>query len=210
MRLHVTGNDAAIRITDANGGGGRPGINFDNNQMAYISGRDTWAGPQYFMFMSSFAVPRVNDAVVRIYGRDPTTNWAANLELTHDGTDGYINAYNAAGALSSVFVRGVAHPSSKRWKKDISGFSDALAGIKQLRGVRFTWDKENGGKKDIGLIAEELVNVYPELVALDKDGLPAGIRDEGLIAILIEAVKDQQKQIDALKKEVQALKDKNK
>jgi hypothetical protein len=64
-----------------------------------------------------------------------------------------------------------------------------------LDGVSFTW-KETG-KKSYGMIAQELQKVLPELVSQENNGLSVSYLP--LIAILIEAVKEQQKQIDELK-----------
>ncbi len=65
--------------------------------------------------------------------------------------------------------------------------------LKNIRGVKFKW-KDND-RSSIGVIAQELENVLPQLVA-DTD--PKSVNYSGLIAILIEAIKEQQSQIDDL------------
>jgi hypothetical protein len=94
--------------------------------------------------------------------------------------------------------------SSKRWKTNIQPIENALDKVQRLRGVTFDW-KVNG-KHDIGLIAEEVGQVIPEVVAYESNGKDAKSVDYArLVAVLIEAVKAQQKEIEALKTTVESL-----
>lgn len=87
--------------------------------------------------------------------------------------------------------------SSRRWKTNIKTLEGALDKVKRLRGVTFDW-KANG-KHDIGLIAEEVGAVIPEVVAYEKNGKDAKSVDYGrLVSVLIEAVKEQQQAIETL------------
>ena len=75
----------------------------------------------------------------------------------------------------------------------------------RLRGVSFDW--KSNGRHDIGVIAEEVGQVVPEVVTYEKNGVDAKSVDYArLTALLIEAVKTQQKTIDDLKSEVIDLK----
>lgn len=90
--------------------------------------------------------------------------------------------------------------SSRRWKTNIAPLQSALEKISLLQGVEFDWRPESGGKHDIGLIAEDVGKVIPEVVTYEKNGIDAtGLRYDRLVAVLIEAMKEQQKQIDELK-----------
>jgi hypothetical protein len=94
--------------------------------------------------------------------------------------------------------------SSIRVKENIVQISGAMDRVKELRGVYFDW-KETG-KHDIGMIAEEVGKVIPEVVDWEEDGKFAkGLNYDHLIALLIEAIKEQQLQIEALKKELNGL-----
>ena len=74
-----------------------------------------------------------------------------------------------------------------------------------LEGVSYEW-KEGGGK-DIGLIAEDVGKIFPEIVTYESNKVDAlGMDYSRLVPVLIEAVKEQQKQISALKSEVDSLK----
>ena len=87
--------------------------------------------------------------------------------------------------------------SSRRWKMNIETIRDPLAKVMALRGVSFDWRET--GKQDIGLIAEEVGQVVPEVVAYEDNGVDAQSVDYArLTALLIEAVKEQQRAIEVL------------
>ena len=90
--------------------------------------------------------------------------------------------------------------SSRRWKTNIQTIESALDKVQQLRGVTYEW-KANG-KHDIGLIAEEVGEIIPEVVEYEENGVDAKSVDYArLVAVLIEAVKEQQKMIEKLQDE---------
>ena len=94
--------------------------------------------------------------------------------------------------------------SSRRWKKNIKTISNPLEKVMSLRGVTYDWKAD--GKHDIGLIAEEVGEVFPEIVAYEENGIDAKSVDYArLVAVLIEAVKEQQSTISELEKEVDDL-----
>jgi hypothetical protein len=87
--------------------------------------------------------------------------------------------------------------SSRRWKTNIAPMTGALAKVQQLQGVTYDW--RASGRHDIGLIAEDVHRVVPEVVAMEENGVDAkGVDYARLTSLLIEAVKEQQKEIDAL------------
>jgi hypothetical protein len=95
--------------------------------------------------------------------------------------------------------------SSKRWKENISPIENALGKVLALRGVYFDWKKSKD--HDLGMIAEEVGKVVPEVVDFEENGIDAqGLDYARLTALLVEAVKEQQKEIESLREEVNALK----
>ena len=98
----------------------------------------------------------------------------------------------STGRLSATIVNSL---SDEKLKKDISTIDDALDKVKQLRGVDYTWKESE--EKSKGVIAQELQEVFPELVSESESGL--SVNYNGIIGVLIDAIKDQQKQIDELK-----------
>ena len=90
--------------------------------------------------------------------------------------------------------------SSRRWKENVTPISNALDKVSRLQGVYYDWKGDTGGKHDIGFIAEDVGKVLPELVSWDADGENASGMDYARVnALLVEAIKEQQKEIDELK-----------
>ena len=112
-----------------------------------------------------------------------------------------------------LFVNGDAggttgwyNDSDRRLKKNIEKIPDALEKLNNLRGVNFEWrDTENHFKGlQMGFIAQEAKEVIPEVV--EKKGEYYSMQYAPITALLVEAVKEQQKMIDELKKEISILK----
>jgi hypothetical protein len=92
--------------------------------------------------------------------------------------------------------------SSIRWKKDIEIIDEPLNKIMQIRGVYFNWDQAHGGKHDVGMIAEEVGKVLPEIVVYEENGVDADGMDYGKTTpLLVEAVKALKTQLDEVRKE---------
>lgn len=143
------------------------------------------------------------------YGFKTSRSYSYGVESygTYCGVYGNGNSYDFIAAGSGVNY-GAA--SSIRWKKNIEPIDDALDKVLKMRGVYFDWDEDHGGKHDMGMIAEEVGKIVPEIVSYDENGEYADAMDYGqLTPILIEAVKIQQDQIQTLKEEVEILKNKN-
>ena len=104
----------------------------------------------------------------------------------------------------------VVHASDARWKDDIRTIDDALNKVMRLRGVEFSWRRdefthmrfEDGTQ--IGVIAQEVESVVPELVKTDREGSKS-VAYANLAALLIEAVKEQQAEITQLRDQIESL-----
>ena len=96
--------------------------------------------------------------------------------------------------------------SSRRYKFDIDDMRDATDDLMRLRPVKFRYIKYGDGSRlQYGLIAEEVANVYPDLVARNADGEPETVMYQFLAPMLLNQVQKQQKTIDALNSTVEAL-----
>jgi Chaperone of endosialidase len=85
--------------------------------------------------------------------------------------------------------------SSQRWKTNIQTIEGALEKVQGLRGVSYDWKVD--GKHDIGLIAEEVGKVIPEVVVHEANGKDAiGVDYARLAPVLIEAIKEQQQLLE--------------
>ena len=96
--------------------------------------------------------------------------------------------------------------SDIRLKKDIQPIPGACDIIAKLRGVSFRWRNEKAsGARHYGVIAQEVEKVLPEIVKQGNDGIKS-IGYHELTPIMIEAMKEDQANIDALKKDIAELK----
>jgi len=92
----------------------------------------------------------------------------------------------------------IVETSSLVYKENIEPITDALDKITQLAGVKY--NRKQTGLQESGLIAEQVSEILPELVSLDKDKNPNSVAYSRLTAYLIEAVKELKQQIDDLKR----------
>ena len=93
--------------------------------------------------------------------------------------------------------------SAKKYKECILPLEDQIENIKKLEPVEFQWKKDK--TKDIGFIAEDVKEVYPNLIAYEEDGEINGIQYSKLTTVLVKALQQQQKEIDNLTKKVDTL-----
>lgn len=93
--------------------------------------------------------------------------------------------------------------SSLKLKTDVQPFRSGLNVLRQLNPISYRW-RENGDL-DFGLGAEDVAGIAPELIILDQDGHPAGVRYERLNILLINAIKQQQRQIDRQQRQIDML-----
>ncbi len=114
-----------------------------------------------------------------------------------------------------IIANSIAGSSDIRYKKNIRSVINALDKVKSLRGVYFNWDqeafptKEFSDRTELGFIAQEVEKIIPEVVTKDKTKDEfRSIKYDKLVALLVEAIKEQQKQIDSLKVSVKKLKNK--
>jgi hypothetical protein len=121
--------------------------------------------------------------------------WAATSSLLNDGTD-----ITASGDITAdAFI----YASDVNLKENIATLENSLDKVISLEGVSFTW-KDNG-KTEIGLIAQDVEKVVPELVVTGNNDLKA-VKYGNIVALLIEAVKEQQEEIDELRMELDSIK----
>ena len=93
-----------------------------------------------------------------------------------------------------------AYKDEIKWLKDnVQTISSGLSKVNQLRGVSFTRnDHEDTEVVQLGVIAQEVESVLPELVTEDKDSGLKGVAYTKMVAVLIEAVKELSDKVEAL------------
>jgi hypothetical protein len=89
-------------------------------------------------------------------------------------------------------------------KTDITTLTGSLDRVCQLRGVSYNWVDPNRPNATVGVIAQEVEKVLPEVVHTNQDGLKM-VEYGNMVGVLIEAIKEQQDQIEALKARITTL-----
>lgn len=112
------------------------------------------------------------------------------------------NVFTIAQNAGEAIADGWITYSSRRWKTNIQPLRGVLAKIEQLRGV--SYDLKDSGKHEIGVIAEEVGAVVPEVVTYEDNGKDArGVDYSRLTALLIEATKEQQRLIHKQQQQIE-------
>ncbi|MFQ5500370.1 MAG: tail fiber domain-containing protein, partial [Candidatus Zixiibacteriota bacterium] len=100
--------------------------------------------------------------------------------------------------------------SDRRYKQDIRTIEGALDKVSRIRGVRFSWKRQQFNKmsfpdgSDVGVIAQEVEQVLPEIVSTNEDGYKS-VDYTKLTPLLIEAMKEQQQTIADLQQRLSKL-----
>ena len=103
------------------------------------------------------------------------------------------------------FAADHVNTSDARLKRDVTPLEDVLPKLDQINGVRYRLrDDEPGSDYRLGVLAQEVRSVFPELVEERADGY-LGVSYGHLSAVLLEAVKEQQRRIEALERKLERL-----
>jgi len=118
------------------------------------------------------------------------------------------------GSFGSLVVAGntsiagtITEASTMRIKTNIETLESPLDKISKLRGVSYNLKKNN--EPSIGMIAEEVEEVFPELVSKDDNGKAAAMSYGRMTAVLLEAIKELKEEVDELRQENIYIKDMN-
>ena len=122
------------------------------------------------------------------------------IGMAASATAGRIDATNDIVAYSS---------SDIRFKENITPIENAIDKINQIGGYTYDWKEENKIEhgydgNDVGVIAQEIEAVLPQLVQTRESGYKA-VKYDKLVALLIEGIKEQQYQIDELRNKIEKL-----
>jgi hypothetical protein len=114
-------------------------------------------------------------------------------------SSGNIVFYNGnTSQYNSIYVQTCYQNSDAKNKTNIEPLSNALNIVKQLRGVSFNWINQKDDKKNIGFIANEVEKIIPDATRTDTANNLV-MSYNSIDAYLVEAIKEQQAQIDSLK-----------
>lgn len=200
--LDVADDDRALRLRAGNGQ-----AEFTDNQiMLSYNGTVNYTHAIKSRHSGSNSARNAIDFYVWDVATDGVTEVGTKHVMTIDGegdeevgigTDDPQHTLDVRGEIGN---NGTVYHSDRRWKSGITPLSNALERVQQLRGVSYEWKRDEFPEmnfsqgRHIGLIAQEVEDVLPELVVTDSDGYKS-VAYANLVAVLIEAVKEQQNQI---------------
>ena len=147
--------------------------------------------------VSDFMSNGSNNRVLTATGTDAMN---AEANMTFDGsTLAVTGAITATGDITAFST------SDKNLKQNIVNINNSLDKVSKLNGVYYNWTKEALEKnkhledvKEVGVIAQDVEEVLPEIVATRENGTKA-VKYDRLCALLIESVKELKKEIEELK-----------
>jgi len=111
-------------------------------------------------------------------------------------TSGTIDIGNSTSYIGTVTAQDFNSVSDLNLKSDIKGIENALDTINKINGYTFNW--KDSDKNGIGVIAQEIEAVIPDLISTAENGIKS-VAYISLIPILIEAVKELSNKIDDMK-----------
>jgi hypothetical protein len=149
-------------------------------------------------------------------GAGVVVTMGSNLVNGHTQVVGDLGVGTAPGAFRAD-IAGDCHATSfptssdARLKTNIEPIEGALDKLQQIRGVSFEWNEtyeqlgRSTGRREIGVIAQEVERAFPELVTTWGDESYRAVDYGRLSAVLVEAVKEQQAQIEQLWQRIEEL-----
>lgn len=133
-----------------------------------------------------------------------------NTHIIGDNITASVNHAFYVGCSNGLFCDGDITSnfslSDSRLKDNQQKIENCIGRIQKINGVSFNWNdkQETYRGKDIGLVAQQVQKIAPEIVDTRKSGYLA-IKYEKIIPLLIGAIKEQQKKIDTLESEIDYL-----
>ena len=204
--------DAYSTLTVGSANGAIPGeisLNpaFTSNEGGQINIKKSLNGSTADWIIDQYGT-NASDARLRIFNSISESNGITILENGNVGM-GNLTPSVRLQVSGDIIANSIAGSSDIRFKKNIQTVEHALDKIKALRGVYFNWNKEAfpdknfGNQNELGFIAQEVEQVVPEIVTRDNTKEEyRSVKYDKLVALLVEAIKEQQKQIDSLKIQV--------
>lgn len=181
--LHLRGPNAAFRIDRPTNGPGFLLVRTDASNNAWKS---------YFAGVTASAAGN-GQFVINDLNTATTGGGVTRMTITNAGETHFSGVVRAPAFVAT---------SSARFKDNIRPLDHSLQAVQRLQGVKFEW--KDGGATSVGFVAEEVRKIFPELVAMDGEQA-AGVNYSALVAVLLEALKEQQQQMDAQQTQLQAM-----
>lgn len=131
---------------------------------------------------------------------NPSNNAAAELNYYYSGLGQ--NALSIKGNGNATLAGTLTQASDARLKKNINPVQDALPLLVKLNGYNYYWKNEKmDASLQYGVLAQEVQKIFPEMVKADDKGI-LSVNYSGLIPVMIESIKEQQKIIGDKQKQI--------
>jgi hypothetical protein len=166
-----------------------------------ISLGETESGTDTFLHVSGAFGGKQSGEGVAVFGGDTVFSGTIFNPGMQADTGG------AAVKIGTTFQELFYETSDARIKTDINTIDDGLDKVQNLRGVTFRNSQREDSEIEVGLIAQEVQTIVPELVTTTPSGY-LQVDYAKMVAVLIEAVKEQQTTIQALENRILALEEK--
>ncbi len=143
-------------------------------------------------------------------GAGAVVSTSNRVQLGRDGFDSVAIGFFANATATQVCRSGqvlALCSSSRRYKENVALFDRGLDLVKLFRPVTFDWIER--GEHDLGLIAEEVAEIEPLLVTYNRSNEIEGVKYDQIAMVLINAVKEQQEQIQHQQKQIETLRKQN-
>ena len=157
-----------------------------------------------------------SDARFRIFNSIAETNGITIMENGNIGM-GSLTPSVRLQVAGDIIANSIAGSSDARFKTNITSIENPLQKVLQLRGVNFDWKttefptRSFSENRSVGFIAQEVEKVLPEVVQIEKNAEGyKSVQYDKVVALLVEAIKEQQKQIESLKAELKKQRTKRK
>ena len=135
------------------------------------------------------------------------TNGGQRGFVQSDGKFDWLGTSEFDGAMtvnSSVTATSFNSTSSRKYKNNIKDLTNGLNMLNRLRPVTFDW-KNNKTHNDIGMIAEEVNEIFPTIVYKNSDGEIEGLEYGKLVTVLAAALKELSVEVQELKRQIKEL-----
>ncbi|HEY0375724.1 MAG TPA: tail fiber domain-containing protein [Pyrinomonadaceae bacterium] len=133
--------------------------------------------------------------------------WARNTTGAGAGIfDGQVQVNGALTATGNVCAANIPCSSDARLKQNVTNLKYGLDQLLRLRPVSWRWKNQPEGKPQMGLVAQEVEKVLPELVLKDADATqPLALNYMALLPVAVKAIQEQQAQIREQQKQIERL-----
>jgi hypothetical protein len=125
-------------------------------------------------------------------------NWAVGPQVGGNGTFYVYNA-SSAGVYMTYGGTSWASSSDETLKNIIGEIQNGLQKVCSLRAAEFTWKADKTNKPQVGLIAQDVEKVLPEVISQAEENGTLGVQYAQTIPLLVAAIKELKAEIDQLK-----------